>query len=299
MNTSPRFPSSTMRSMLSVPNRCIPLRSILPPALSVALGVSLAIAPMMRARADDDAPNAIPTELQAAVSRAEFLGRQMYLHDRAAWLATDAMFADQRMEALKPRLGGWVTEPTAHGIRTIFVSNDEVPVRLYEIEIDEGERLSEAMLESPEPLTAEHRAQLSAREAVRTRDMLRCAQQYNAVSMPSVDGLRVYAMPAFEREHVYPLGGYHLFRFEADGKTVAESRKFTNGCIEHDETSRELPDGSKAIGAMFTHLLDPQPTEVHVFVSIYAKLPLTIVTADNKSMWRVHKGKIEFLNALP
>lgn len=246
----------------------------------------------------DERSKPIPTELQAAVTRAEFLGRQMYLHDRAAWLATDAMLADERMKPLQSRLGGWITEPTAHGVRAIFVSSDETPVRLYEIEIDEGERLSEATLESPEPLTAEHRAQLRAREIVRTRDFMRCAKQYNAVSMPSAEGLRVYAMPAFSRDSVYPLGGYHLFRFSADGATVVDTRKFTNGCIEHDETADESADGSKAVGAMFTHLLDPQPTKVHVFVSLYAKWPLTIVTAENKSMWRVSEGKIEFLDAL-
>lgn len=288
MNASQRFFSVPLRSIFSQ----------IAPALSLAFGLSLAAA-SMRASADEDVPKEIPAELQAAATRAEFLGRQMYLHDRAAWLATDAMLADERMKPLQSRLSGWVTEPTAHGIRTIFVSSDETPVRLFEIEVDEGERLSEATLESPEPLTAEHRAQLRARETVRTRDFMRCAKQYNAVSMPSVEGLRVYAMPAFERQGLYPLGGYHLFRFEADGVTIADSRKFTNGCIEHDETAGASADGARMVGGMYTHLLDPQPTEVHVFVSLYAKLPLTIVTSPNKSMWRVHKGRIEYLYALP
>ncbi len=288
MNATPRLSAAPLCS----------ISSLMAPVLSLAFGFSFAVVPI-RASADDDAPKEIPTGLQAATTRAEFLGRQMYLHDRAAWLATDAMLADERMKPLQSRLGGWVTEPTAHGVRTIFVSSDETPVRLFEIEVDEGERLSEATLESPEPLTAEHRAQLRARETVRTRDFMQCAKQYNAVSMPSAEGLRVYAMPAFEREGLYPLGGYHLFRFEADGVTIADSRKFTNGCITHNETASASADGAKMVGGMYTHLLDPQPTEVHVFVSLYAKLPLTIVTSQNKSMWRVHKGKVEYLYALP
>jgi len=50
---------------------------------------------------------------------------------------------------------------------------------------------------------------------------------------------------------------------------------------------------------MFTHLLDPQPTEAHVFVSLYAQWPLTMIATENKSMWRVSEGKIEFHSTLP
>ena len=87
--------------------------------------------------ADAPAVKPVPAELQAAVTRAEFLGRELYLHDRAAWLATDAMRADKRMTALMDRLGGWITEPSALGVRVVFYSRDDTPVSLYEIDVDE------------------------------------------------------------------------------------------------------------------------------------------------------------------
>ena len=65
--------------------------------LSLAL---LGIVPQAESKpADVPAVKPVPAELQAAVTRAEFLGRELYLHDRAAWLATDAMRADKRMTA--------------------------------------------------------------------------------------------------------------------------------------------------------------------------------------------------------
>ncbi len=282
--------SSSYRPVFSMPSAALP----------VLLSLMFAIAPTT-VRAKDEAaptPKAIPAELQAAVTRAEFLGRQIYLHDRAAWLATDAMLADKRMKALKERVGGWVTEPTAHGIRVIFISKDETPVRLYQIEMDEREALSEAVLESPEPLAPEHHAQLRARALAGSQSFMMCSKQYNVVTMPSAEGIRVYMMPSFPAHGVYPLGGYHLYETDSTGEKILASRKFSNGCIEHRDVAPGQPKDATSAFGMFTHLLDLQPTEVHVFVSLYAKVPMMILSVDNKLTWTVIKGKIAFLDKM-
>jgi hypothetical protein len=250
--------------------------------------------------AGDETPLAIPAELQPAVTRAEFLGRQIYLHDRAAWLATDAMLADPRMRKLREKIRGWLTEPSAHGVRVIFIDDGDAPRRLFQIDVDESERLTEAVIEAPEPLGPDLLAQLRARKLALEQSFMRCARQYNSVILPSTDGLRVYLMPAFARRNVYPLGGYHLFETDAAGARILSSRKFTNGCIELDETAKDAPprkDGFKAMGTMmFTHLLDPQPSEVHVFVSLYASQPFMLATSENEMLWEVGRGRIA-LNA--
>lgn len=240
----------------------------------------------------------IAADTQAAVTQAEFLGRQMYLHDRAAWLATDAMLADKRMRKLKASIGGWVTEPSAHGVRVIFVSKDTPSRRLYEIDVDEGERISEATLESPAPLAAEHLGQLRARDLAAAQSFMMCAKQYNVVVMPSSEGQRVYLMPAFSELGVFPLGGYHLYEVDGAGEKILSSRTFSKGCMAHNDAPKGLPKGATPSAGMFTHLLDPQPTEVHVFVSLYAKVPLMIMTIDNKTIWSVKKGDIELTKAM-
>lgn len=271
-------------------------RWIFAPLVSVALLAMLAAAPAHAQDKDADAPQPIPAALQPAVTQAEFLGRQLYLHDRAAWLATDAMLADKRMRKLKKSVGGWLTEPTALGVRVIFISKDDAPRRLYEIDVDESERLSEPTLESPTPLTAEHLAQLRARNLAISQSFMQCARKYNTVVLPSSSGMRVYLMPGFAEHEVYPLGGYHLYEIDGAGEKILSSRKFSNGCIEHQDSPKGLPKGAKPSFGMFTHLLDPQPTEVHVFVSLHAKVPLMIMTIDNKMMWSVKSGKVELIN---
>lgn len=282
-------------------------RRISVPLLSVQLLGMLAIVSVLAQ--DTDAKrtgehrtvNTVPAQLQPAVTRAEFLGRQMYLHDRAAWLATDAMLAEKRMRPLKERLGGWVTEPSALGVRVIFFSNDDTPQRLYEIDVDERERLSDPALESPEPLTADHIAQLRARAQAQQQSYMACAQQYNTVVLPAADGIHVYMMPGFVRNDVYPIGGYHLYRFDSSGRDILSSRKFTNGCLDLDESaaaSKKSDDGFEPIGMMFSHLLDPQPTEVHVFVSLYAKRPFAITTVGNDTLWMIDDGRISVIDSM-
>ncbi len=269
------------------------------PLVSIALLAMLAVAPTRAQDKDDDeAPQPVPAELQSAVTRAEFLGRQLYLHDRAAWLATDAMLADKRMRKLQKAIGGWVTEPTALGVRVIFLSRDDTPRRLYEIDVDEAERLSEATVESPTPLTADHLAQLRARNLATSQSFMQCSRKYNTVVLPSSSGMRVYLMPGFAEHGVYPLGGYHLYEIDGAGEKILSSRKFTNSCIEHHDSPKGLPKGATPSSAMFTHLLDPQPTEAHVFVSLYAKVPMMIMTIDNKMMWSVKSGKIELIDTM-
>jgi hypothetical protein len=271
-------------------------RWIFAPLVSIALLAVQAAAPAHAQDKDADAPQPIPAELQPAATQAEFLGRQLYLHDRAAWLATDAMLADKRMRKLQKSIGGWITEPTALGIRVIFIDRDAAPRRLYEIDVDESERLSEPTVESPTPLTAEHLAQLRARNLATSQSFMQCARKYNTVVLPSSSGMRVYLMPGFAQHGVYPLGGYHLYEIDGDGEKILSSRKFSNGCIEHQDSPKGLPKGAKPSFGMFTHLLDPQPTEVHVFVSLHAKVPLMIMTTDNKMMWSVKSGKAELID---
>lgn len=271
-------------------------RRMFAPLVSIALLAMLAT-PAARAQdKDDDAPQPIPAELQPAVTQTEFLGRQLYVHDRAAWLATDAMLADKRMRKLQKSVGGWLTEPSALGVRVIFISKGDAPQRLYEIDVDEAERLSEPTLESPTPLTPEHLAQLRARNLATSQSFMQCARKYNTVVLPSSSGMRVYLMPGFAEHGVYPLGGYHLYEIDSTGEKILSSRKFSNGCIEHQDSPKGLPKGAKPSFGMFTHLLDPQPTEVHVFVSLHAKVPLMIMTIDNKMMWSVKSGKVELID---
>ena len=56
-----------------------------------------------------------------------------------------------------------------------------------------------------------------------------------------------------------------------------------------------MQGGSGTVGLMISHLLDPVPTEVHVFFGLWAETPLYVTTVPNRKVWLVDSGKIKLL----
>jgi hypothetical protein len=48
-----------------------------------------------------------------------------------------------------------------------------------------------------------------------------------------------------------------------------------------------------------THLLDPQPTEAHVFTSLSFHVPLFVGTMSNNILWEVSGASIEAKDVMP
>lgn len=114
-----------------------------------------------------------------------------------------------------------------------------------------------------------------------------CSKNYNSVVLPSgaTPGTdwNVYLLPGTTKHNVVPIGG--TYRMEIDGAKVVSQRGFTRTCIA-------LQSEPEAVGLMITHLLDPIPTEVHVFWSLWAKKPIYVATPPNGTIWIVDGNKI-------
>jgi hypothetical protein len=85
-----------------------------------------------------------------------------------------------------------------------------------------------------------------------------------------------------------PLGGHYSVEVKPDG-TTGTVRAFTKACAElplSDEDGKGRPE---ALG--ITHLLDPTPTEIHVFSSLTGKIPIFVATSNGR-LWRVDGSKI-------
>jgi hypothetical protein len=53
----------------------------------------------------------------------------------------------------------------------------------------------------------------------------------------------------------------------------------------------KLPAGATPVGFMINNLLDPVPTELHVFASYSLGMPLYVATPD-KRVWQVKRSDI-------
>jgi hypothetical protein len=145
-------------------------------------------------------------------------------------------------------------------------------------------------METPAPLTPYESGAAAARAAALTSRFQPCSENYNAVVLPSTaapeNNWVVYLIPGTTRNDVVPIGGTYCV--EVSGSNIVSQRGFTHTCIA-------LQTDPKAVGLMMTHLLDPVPTEAHVFWSIRAKKPMYVATPPNGTVWIVEGNKIRLV----
>lgn len=245
-------------------------------ALALALCMSLA-APAPAVAQEPNERSAIEWALQR--------GRLLYDLDRAAWVATDDLVAR-------------VPDPAAQGVRGFIVERDGssfavtfyggaegAPVALYRGSVRRG-RVTDRQLfaeSARPPLTPPQRRLVAARNAAAAIGRRPCAgQSFNTAVIPpdGLDGpVDVYLLTPQVRRGEFPFGGHFRATVATDG-TITASRAFTNSCL-----AMSAPPGAAAM--FVTHLLDPVPTEIHVFTALSAGLPVAVGTDRGSRTWLV------------
>lgn len=234
-------------------------------------------------------------ELQTA-KRAGVLGRTIHAYDRAAWVASDVAVARLGRDRMTGT-GGWVVEPGDGGdlAVTFYRGEPERAVATFVVVVRDGKPVSEQVPPDGTALTERQRQLASARqaavaEAVRRKFAPCTAAPFNHVVLPSPEpagGLHVYLLSAQVRTGVYPLGGHYRVDLGPDSR-VRDARRFTKSCIDLGPPASDK--GEPAFLAV-SHLLDPTPTEIHVFTSYTARLPVLVITGEHR-FWQVRGDEI-------
>jgi hypothetical protein len=133
----------------------------------------------------------------------------------------------------------------------------------------------------------------AARAATAGLDHRACgAQDFNALVVPPAapdSPIDVYQISPQSARGRFPVGGHYKTSVAADG-TVAASRGFTNACL--DVAVADPPAGARPAPLAITHLLDPLPTEIHVFLAIWTGHPLVVVAGDPQRLFAVTPDRI-------
>ncbi len=108
-----------------------------------------------------------------------------------------------------------------------------------------------------------------------------------------------YLMTAPTENDSYPVGGHFRIDVGADG-TADSSRRFLNTCFaaNYGVVGEGENAGSRPVMLTLSHLLDPQPTEIHVFASYYIPVGLMLVTTENELVWSVERGRVGYVGRL-
>lgn len=257
--------------------------------------LSLLLLPSVPAAAQ---PPADPARLRQIEER----GRLLYEVDRAAWVTTDDM-----MERLGGRrdvpIRGWVVErdgaaPRAYVV-TYFGDGASGPVAWYVGRVRDGAVTGGELLpEQRRPaLTPVQMRLMKAVERARRIEKYRpCTPAlFNVAAIPPAgdsDAIDVYLLSAQTENDLYPFGGHFLVRVDGNGKIVSR-RKFTNTCV-NIRKGEGAGEDEEVAALTITHRLDPIPTEIHVFLSLSARLPVYVGTGNQ--VWEVTGDHIERAN---
>lgn len=228
-------------------------------------------------------------------------GRLIFEVDRAAWVTTDDM-REREPAARQWPIKGWVVErdgDTPHAyVVTYFGGDGSDGLAAWYVGKVRDNRVTSGEVFGADrrpPLTAGQqlivRARSAAIEDADKAGFRPCTPaRFNVTILPPAAPdapVDVYLLSPQVESGTYPAGGHFLVRVGADGQVLSH-RKFTNGCIP---LSTAPPPGAGSTAAlMVTHLLDPLPTEIHAFLSIWMEVPLA-VGIDGKAYW-LEKGEI-------
>lgn len=252
------------------------------------------------AAAQAENPTTIMPKVMAATAQPMARGQLIYSYDQAAWHGTDDMLA--KITKPEERIGGWIVDGPAEAPQLTFYDRDKAePHRVYVARFEKGRLIDSHVVAADEDrlLTARQRQMVAARDAAiaafGTAKPVRCTSQaMNSVVIPGdADGsMLVYLLAPQPDPSSALIGGNYRIEVSADGR-AGEPHAFARSCIAAQAGASQQ---GQAAGIVLTHLLDPVPTEIHVFASSVTKLPIFVMTTSNKHLWRVESNRIGLLS---
>ena len=99
------------------------------------------------------------------------------------------------------------------------------------------------------------------------------------------DPTLVYLLTPQTSSTSVPVGGH--YRFTVSDGAVIEQRAFSNSCLELETAQADEKGDTTNRVAMLavTHVLDPIPTEIHMFTLLAARTPVLVMTVANRQTW--------------
>ena len=230
-------------------------------------------------------------ELDQAVQR----GRLLIAIARAGLISTHDMLS-RIPDPDAAGIAGWIAEPQGNAMAVTYYSQSESgPVAVYRGTVLGGRVTArEVFLTGTRPpLTPLQARMAAARDATNVADQRPCTDQpFNVFVVPPVSAdapIDVYRFTAANQRGRFPLGGHFRSTVAANG-TVSGSRGFTNACL--DLQVEAVPAGQQPRPLAVTHLLDPLPTEIHVFMALWTGRPLVVAVDDPQRLMLVAGDRI-------
>lgn len=227
------------------------------------------------------APTPVPIE-EWSQAKVIAMGREIFIQDTAAWVATDALTGGLTPDQVAT-VRGWIVngEGPNRTVRFLIQGTEGLQAG-WDVEVVDGQAGPLQPAENPD-LSDTERAAVQARQtAGANAGPLRCGPRANSVVArdPDGDGWLVWLLAAKSDNATIPIGGHYRFQISADGETLIRRDQLSNTCLNMSLTPPPGPGGQP--GAMVvSQIVSRGPVETHVFLSLQNRLPIYVM-ADGK-----------------
>lgn len=237
-----------------------------------------------------------PAEEAAKLANIGLVGQIIYVLDRAGWISTDVM-QEKLSKARQKEVRGWIVERAGDRMTALYYGlKDKEPYGVFAVEFTQDKVISSREIGAQDPaLSAVQRNMIRAREAAGSSKIETCGAPYNTVVIPPASEtapVNVYMLTPQTSTKAFPAGKHMRITAFPDGSFSA--RPFTRSCLSLP--APPMKAGEKPVGMFLTHLLDPTPTEMHVVLSLQARMPVYVSTMEPAQTWIVDGPRIARVN---
>lgn len=239
---------------------------------------------------------------QARLDAAGVIGKQIYDYDQAAWITSDVLV--KRIPRNRfPSFGGWVVEPRGDGALVVsyYGMRDGTAFIMFIGVAKGGNVIEERVFTEADhvALSPIQKRMADAKQVAMSRvggtGHNPCAPAaFNPVVLTPVaanDPVTVYLLTPQTKSGYFPFGGHFRIDVDKAGRTITD-RAFTNSCVDLEKPP--TIDPARPNFGFITHLLDPTPTEIHVFLSLWMHNPVIVGTSDNR-IWLVDGTQVSLV----
>jgi hypothetical protein len=246
----------------------------------------------------------IPPELHAKISRAELIGRQLYVLDKVSAIATDVLaayspnFRDEGLGGYLPLLEMDEQGRSTESFTVSFFTREDPPRVAYEVRMKPDMRPELEAFDPPKVATEWFVALVRARQmALSTLPPVH--QPMNPVlvlaSENGEEGVLVYLIAGTTTPNVVVFGQHFRVLVSDDESTPTYVMPMSKAPLE--VPIHGGPKGAKSSALAVTHLVTDWPLETHVLASLQARLPVYVGTKS--AFWRVDGDKIALISDRP
>ena len=252
--------------------------------LVTVIAAGLSLAPAVAAPPAGTKGASFPA-LETALER----GALLYLYDEAAWRGSDDLTT--HFAPLMPLIGGYVVSGDEAAVELVFYDKARSKA-IYRVKfanqkmvssgLPAGDRVGLTSVE--ERLIAAHKIATKAFEDAKVSPCNKATRNL-ALLLPKSpsDPVRAYLMTPRTDMRSLPPGGHYAVDVSANG-TTGPVRAYTKSCLElpFATNAKQSPEA-----LVVCHLLDPTPTEIHVFSALTGKVKVIVATTVNQRIWYV------------